>query len=120
MGQAHARHAWKQISASEAVLAEVWRVKEGLRCAADLLQFPGQEGARVTGHGGGSPPAVRAVLSWTVSAGPTDAAEKAFDLLDGFTEHCLPQEDIYPWVQDGVHSCDADGLQIGIFADFSY
>lgn len=120
MGQAHARHTWKQIPASEAIFAEVWRVKEGLRCAADLLQFPGQEGARVARHGRGSPPAVRAVLSRTVSAGPTDATEKAFDLLDGFTEHCLPQEDIYPGVQDGVHSSDADGLQIGIFADFSH
>ena len=48
---------------------------------------------------------------------PADAAEEAFDLLYGFTEHRLPQQDVYPGVQDGVHRSNSDGLQIRVFAD---
>ena len=55
--------------------------------------------------------------SRTLPARPADAAEEAFDLLYGFTEHCLPQEDVYPGVQDGVHGSNSDGLQIRVFAD---
>lgn len=48
---------------------------------------------------------------------PTDAAEETFNLLYGFTEHSLPQQDVNPGVQDGVHGSNADSLQIGVFAD---
>lgn len=74
----------------------------------------------MAGQRGGCPSAVGAVLPGGVSAGPADAAEEAFDLLHGFAEHCLPQEDVDPGVQDGVHRGDSDGLQVWVFADLSH
>lgn len=118
--QAHAGHAGQQVPAGQAVVTEVWHVKEGLRRAADVPQLPGQKGARVAGHGGGGPAALGAGLAREVSAGASDAAEEALDLLHGFAEHGLPQEDVYPGVQDGVHGSDPDGLQVRVSADFSH
>ena len=46
--------------------------------------------------------------------GPSDAAEETLDFLNGFAQHCFAEEDIHPWVEDGVHRSDADGLQIGV------
>lgn len=119
-GQARAGHAGQQAPAGRAVVAEVGQVKEGLRRAADVAQLPRQEGARVARHGGGGPAALGAVLAREVPAGAADAAEEALDLLHGFAEHGLPQEDVNPGVQDGVHRGDPDGLQIRVFADFAH
>lgn len=48
---------------------------------------------------------------------PSDAAEEAFDLLDGFAEHSLAEEDVDPRVQNGVHRGNADSLQVRVLAD---
>lgn len=32
-----------------------------------------------------------------------NAAKEALDFLYDFAEHCLTEEDVDPWVQDGVH-----------------
>lgn len=46
--------------------------------------------------------------------GPSNAAEEALDLLDGFAEHRLAEKDVHPRVQDGVHRGNADGLKVRV------
>lgn len=48
---------------------------------------------------------------------PANAAEEALDLLDGFAEHSLAEEDVDPGVQNGVHRGNADGLQVRVLPD---
>lgn len=109
----------EQRAAAGAALAQLRGVQQRLRGAADLPQLPRDEGRRLAGHGRGGPAPVHAVevAPRVLPPGPSDAAEEAFDLLDGFAEHSLAEEDVDPRVQNGVHWGNADGLQVGVLPD---
>lgn len=51
---------------------------------------------------------------------PSNAAEEAFDLLNGFAEHSLSEEYVDPWVQNGVDGGNADGLQVRVLPYISH
>lgn len=61
-----------------------------------------------------------AVVTRVLPPGPTNAAEKALDLLNGFAQDCLAQQNVDPWIQDGVHRSYTDSLQIWVLLDVSY
>lgn len=109
----------QQRPAPGAALAQLGRVQQRLRGAADLPQLPRDEGRRLARHGRRGPAPVHAVevAPRVLPPSPPDAAEEAFDLLDGFAEHSLAEEDVDPWVQNGVHRGNADGLQVRVLLD---
>lgn len=71
------------------------------------------------GHGRGSSAAIYAVeiAPRVLPPSPSNTTEEAFDLLYGFAEHRLAQEDVDPRIQDGVHCGNTDGLQVRILLD---
>lgn len=109
----------EQHASPDAALAQLRRVQQRLGGAADLPQLAGDEGGRLTGHGRGGPAPIHAVevAPRVLPPSPSNAAEEAFDLLDGFAEHSLAEEDVDPRVQDGVHRGNADGLQVRVLPD---
>lgn len=111
--------AGQQHTAPDAALTQLWGVQQRLRGAADLPQLARDERGRLAGHGRGGPAPIHAVevAPRVLPPSPPNAAEEAFDLLDGFAENSLAEEDVDPWVQNGVHRGNADGLQVRVLPD---
>lgn len=70
----------------------------------------------MTGKNRGGSPALGAIEAPRRMRPPAAAnpAEETLDLFDEFAEYSLPQEDINPWIQDGVHRCNSDGPEIQV------
>lgn len=115
------------MAASREQLASLRKVEEGLGAAGGVSQAMGDEGdGTLLGDHRGLSMGVRTVeatLSLLSSVG-SHLAKQALDLLDELEEDSLAQQDVDPWVQDGIEGGKAYCskvrvlLQVGLYWSF--
>lgn len=76
----------------------------------------------MAGCDGGGPVTIGpvAVVTCALPSSPTNATEKTLDLLNGFAQDCLAQQNVDPRIQDGIYRSYTDSLQIWVLLDVSY